>query len=86
MTKLLIEMTVQGSYLTWGWPRVAVRYDTFAPVIFAGAGLSGQRIDRSVTPYDIAPTLAARLHVKPPSGAVGTTLIEVLGQEVKAGE
>ncbi len=56
------------------------RYDTFVPVIFAGAGL--QATDWSVdpvTPYDIAPTLAAYLGVKPPSGAIGTPLPEVLG-------
>jgi hypothetical protein len=41
------------------------RYDTFVPVIFAGAGLKGQRVARPVQPADIAPTLAARLGVKP---------------------
>lgn len=55
------------------------RYDTFVPVIFAGAGLKGARVSRAVTPYDIAPTLAAYLEVKPPSGAFGETLAEVLG-------
>jgi predicted AlkP superfamily pyrophosphatase or phosphodiesterase len=54
------------------------RYDTFVPVIFAGAGLKGQRVARPVQPADIAPTLAARLGVKPPSGAVGEALREVL--------
>jgi len=54
------------------------RYDPFLPVIFAGAGLSAARVNRAVTPYDIAPTLAAYLKVKPPSGAFGTPLPEVL--------
>ena len=54
------------------------RYDTFVPVIFAGAGLPAGRVSRSVTPYDIAPTLAAYLGVKPPSGAIGLPLPEVL--------
>ena len=36
------------------------------------------RIERMVTPYDIAPTLSAYLGVKPPSGAVGAVLPEVL--------
>jgi len=56
------------------------RYDTFVPVIFAGAGLSAVTVSRPVTPYDIAPTLAAYLGVKPPSGAIGMPLPEVLKQ------
>ena len=56
------------------------RYDTFVPVMFAGAGLSAQEVSRSVTPYDIAPTLAAFIKVKPPSGAVGVPLSEVLSK------
>jgi predicted AlkP superfamily pyrophosphatase or phosphodiesterase len=56
------------------------RYDTFVPVIFAGAGLSAAKVSRLVAPYDIAPTLAARLKIKTPSGAIGMPLHEVLGQ------
>mgnify|MGYP001819756247 CR=1 FL=1 len=56
------------------------RYDTFVPVIFTGAGLPAMTVSRSVTPYDIAPTLAAYLGVKPPSGAIGKPLPEVLKQ------
>ena len=55
------------------------RYDTFVPVIFAGADLRPKTINRSVTPYDIAPTLAAYLGVKPPSASIGNPLVEVLG-------
>ena len=55
------------------------RYDTFVPVIFAGGGVAAAKISRAVTPYDIAPTLAAYLNVKPPSGAIGMPLPEVLG-------
>ncbi len=54
------------------------RYDTFVPVIFAGAGLSPAKNSRAITPYDIAPTLAAYLGVKTPSGAIGNPLAEVL--------
>ena len=53
------------------------RYDTYVPVIFAGNGLQARRVDRAITPYDIAPTLSAYLGVKPPSGAVGAVLPEV---------
>jgi len=54
------------------------RYDTYVPVIFAGAGLPTMIVDRAVTPYDIAATLAAYLGMKPPSGSIGAPLSEVL--------
>jgi predicted AlkP superfamily pyrophosphatase or phosphodiesterase len=56
------------------------QYDSFVPVIFAGAGLEAQTVSRAVTPYDIAPTLSAYLGVKPPSAAIGNPLPEVLKQ------
>ena len=56
------------------------RYDTFVPVIFAGAGLPAMAVSRPITPYDIAPTLAAYLGVKPPSGSIGMPLPELLKQ------
>jgi predicted AlkP superfamily pyrophosphatase or phosphodiesterase len=54
------------------------RYDTFVPLFFAGAGVKAQKVARPVQPADIAPTLSAILGVKPPSGAVGEPLAEVL--------
>lgn len=54
------------------------RYDTFVPVMFAGADLPAAIISRPVTPYDIAPTLSAAIGVKPPSGSIGKPLVEVL--------
>ena len=56
------------------------RYDSFVPVMFAGAGLPAATVNRPVTPYDIAPTLAAVLGIKPPSGSIGNPLVEVLKQ------
>ena len=56
------------------------RYDTFVPIIFAGAGISDQIISRPVQPYDIAATIAAFLKIKPPSGSVGVPLVEVLSK------
>ncbi len=55
------------------------RYDTYVPVMFAGAGLQPKTVSRAITPYDISPTLAAWLGVKPPSGTIGNPLPEVLG-------
>ena len=54
------------------------RYDTYVPILFAGAGVPAQRINRSVHPVDIASTLAAWVGAKYPSGAVGEVLQEVL--------
>ena len=55
------------------------RYDTFVPVMFAGADLHPQSVARAITPYDIAPTLANYLGIKPPSAAIGNPLLEVTG-------
>ncbi len=53
-------------------------YDTYVPIFFAGSGVPAQIIGWRVAPTDIAPTLAAYLGVKPPSGSVGSVLTEVL--------
>jgi arylsulfatase A-like enzyme len=54
------------------------RYDSYVPIIFAGANVAPQTIHRLVHPVDVAPTLAAILGIKPPSSAVGLPLWEVL--------
>jgi predicted AlkP superfamily pyrophosphatase or phosphodiesterase len=54
------------------------RYDTYVPIIFAGADIPAQRISRSVETVDIAPTLSLVVGAKPPSGSVGVVLREVL--------
>ena len=54
------------------------RYDTYVPIVFAGHGVPAQRIHRRVQTVDVAPTIAAYLGLKPPSGAVGTPLVDVL--------
>jgi len=53
-------------------------YDTHVPIIFLGAGIAAGRVARPVAPYDIAPTLAARLGVSAPSAVAGAPLPEVL--------
>ena len=55
-------------------------YDTYVPILFAGQGISHQTVARLVGPEDIAPTLAAYLGIKPPSGSIGQPLTEVLAQ------
>ena len=54
------------------------RYDTFVPIVFAGPGIPIGRVHRRVSPNDIAPTLAALMRTKPPSGASGNPLVEVV--------
>ena len=53
-------------------------YDTYVPIVFAGADLKAQTVDRKVLTVDVATTLAAYMGTKPPSGAAGTVLEEVL--------
>jgi arylsulfatase A-like enzyme len=54
------------------------RYDTYVPIVFAGGSLTARRIYREIQTVDVAPTLAAIVGVKPPSGARGVPLVEVL--------
>jgi predicted AlkP superfamily pyrophosphatase or phosphodiesterase len=54
------------------------QYDTYVPIVFVGAELTAKTVDRRVLTVDIAPTLSAYLEIKPPSGAQGTPLKEVL--------
>ncbi len=54
------------------------RYDTFVPVIFAGAGIGPRKVYREIHTIDLAPTLAAVAGTKPPSGTRGQVLAEVL--------
>ncbi len=54
------------------------RYDSYVPIVFAGAGQQAEVIDRAVYTVDIAATLSAFLNIKPPSGSQGKPLIEVL--------
>jgi hypothetical protein len=57
------------------------KYDTYVPIVFAGAGIPAQRVERSVLTVDVAPTLTAFLGIKPPSGAAGVPLVEVFLQK-----
>ncbi len=56
------------------------RYDTFVPIIFAGNGTKPQTVSRRVHTVDVALTLATVAGTRPPSGAVGEVLLEVVGQ------
>jgi len=58
------------------WP-----YDTYVPVIFAGHKLKPKTVSRRVHTVDVAATLANIIGTKPPSGASGDVLLEVVGQK-----
>jgi predicted AlkP superfamily pyrophosphatase or phosphodiesterase len=59
------------------------QYDTYVPIVFAGAGLPAQTVDRKVHTVDIAATLSSYLGIKAPSGSVGVPLREVLRRNAK---
>jgi len=50
------------------------------PIVFAGATLTAQRVERKVWTIDVAATLSAYMGVNPPSGAAGTPPVEVLAR------
>jgi len=56
------------------------RYDTFVPIFFAGQGIEPQTVSRRVHTIDVALTLSVVAGTRPPSGATGEVLLEVLGQ------
>jgi len=65
-------LTVTGSHGSpWG-------YDSHVPVIWMGPGITPARIAGRAETVDIAPTIAAYLGIRPPSGARGAVLAEVL--------
>lgn len=53
-------------------------YDTHVPVIFLGHPIKPGHYNGTITPNDIAPTLATLLGVETPSGAQGRVLNEML--------
>ncbi len=68
----LVVATTHGSPWT---------YDTYVPLIFAGPGIARQTVHRRVHTVDVATTLSAIVGCKPPSGASGKRLVEVLSGE-----
>ncbi|BCA96196.1 alkaline phosphatase family protein [Legionella antarctica] len=54
------------------------QYDSYVPLLFVHPSFNARMISRPVKTTDIAPTLAAVLMIKQPSGTVGQPLSEVL--------
>jgi len=55
-------------------------YDTYVPIVFAGANLVAKTVDTRVQTVDVAVTLSAYMGIKPPSGAAGIVLEEVVAK------
>lgn len=55
------------------------QYDSYVPLLFVHPAFKPQIISRPVATTDIASTLSALLMIKPPSGAVGKPLREIVG-------
>ncbi|WP_027375764.1 alkaline phosphatase PafA [Kaistella palustris] len=55
-------------------------YDSHIPLIFMGWGIKAGESNRDYNMTDIAPTLAALLHIQFPSGNVGNPIVEVIGK------
>ncbi len=56
-------------------------YDSYVPIVFAGAGLPPEIVERRVHTTDIAPTLASYVGIKPPSGSAGRVLPEIVDRD-----
>ncbi len=53
-------------------------YDTHIPLLWYGWGIRQGKTNRETYMTDVAPTLAALLHIQEPNGSVGTVISEVL--------
>jgi predicted AlkP superfamily pyrophosphatase or phosphodiesterase len=53
-------------------------YDAHIPLLWYGWGIKHGKMNRETYMYDIAPTLAALLHIQMPSGSVGKVIEEVM--------
>lgn len=56
-------------------------YDRHVPVFFMGPGVAPQVVSRPIETVDVAPTIAAYMKIKLPSGSRGRLLGEVLGDD-----
>ena len=56
-------------------------YDTHIPLLFYGWNIKPGSLNRKVYMSDIAPTIAALLHIQMPSGSVGDVITEIVGSK-----
>ena len=55
-------------------------YDRHVPLLFMGPGIKAGRYDVTISPNDVAPTLATMLSLQTPSGSSGRVLTEMLAK------
>jgi len=53
-------------------------YDTHIPLVFMGWGIKQGTLNRPTSMADIAPTIAALLHIQEPNGNIGIVIEEIL--------
>jgi predicted AlkP superfamily pyrophosphatase or phosphodiesterase len=53
-------------------------YDTHIPLVFMGWGIQHGHLNRETHMTDIAPTVAALLHIQAPNGSIGKVIPEVM--------
>ncbi|TAH00529.1 MAG: alkaline phosphatase family protein [Sphingobacteriales bacterium] len=53
-------------------------YDTHIPLLFMGWGIKQGTLNRQTAMADIAPTLAALLHIQEPNANIGEPIVEIL--------
>jgi predicted AlkP superfamily pyrophosphatase or phosphodiesterase len=53
-------------------------YDAHIPLLWYGWGIKPGKLNREVYMTDIAPTIAALLHIQMPSGSVGNVITEIM--------
>lgn len=54
--------------------------DTHIPLIFMGWGIKHGSTNREINMTDIAPTVAAFLHIQMPNGSIGKPIVEILNK------
>lgn len=53
-------------------------YDSHIPLVFMGWGITPGKTNKTTHITDIAPTLAALLHITEPNGSIGSPIVDVL--------
>ena len=59
-------------------------YDSHIPLVFMGWGIQHGSLNRETHMTDIAPTIAALLHIQAPNGNIGKPISEVFGKSEKS--
>jgi predicted AlkP superfamily pyrophosphatase or phosphodiesterase len=77
-----IQFVFQPQWFDWGGPKGTTHgsfypYDAHIPLVFFGWNVKPGHLNREVYMTDIAPTLAAKLHIQMPNASIGKVIEEV---------